>query len=68
MPRRKSTPKAPKLVKVQSITFAGRRCTLPDPTLNGDSKVDFGEDTFAYVVPERAAQLVQEYPNDVRVV
>lgn len=57
-----------KLVKVQSISFRGRRCMLPDPTAPGDYKVDFGEDSFAYVIPSRAAQLVLEYPNDVRVV
>ncbi len=55
-------------VTVQSITFRGRRVNLPDPSAEGDWKVDFGEDTFAEVTPNRAAQLVLEYPNDVIVV
>ena len=60
--------KKQRLIKVQSISFRGRLAMLPDPTAPGDYKVYFGDDTFAYVIPSRAAQLVLEYPNDVRIV
>jgi len=59
----------PKTVKVLSISFTGRRVSLPHAEqAQGKGAIQFNDEGIAVVDPIQAAKLVELFPNDVRVV
>lgn len=58
-----------KKVTVYSISFSGRRVSLPhSEEAQGLGAIQFTSEGFAVVNPIQAAKLVELFPNDVRLV